>query len=229
MVTCALCGREYRVINPKHVVRVHGVSMEDYRRMFPNLPTSEDPNYYLRRAQKGAETIRRDNPEWYTVHVGKMLREGHASKMENDPEYAEHFRSLQREKSLKGWDDDHKLTHVQNLRSSCGSCQEYRGYNTKSFGERLMIDHLISYGINFEYESVLIHMDNGHSYVPDFYIRDLNLLIEVKSDRDSAYYTDYDLYKHDQSIKVGYDHLIVFNYEYDELDRRIITGSNATK
>lgn len=229
MVKCAICGTEMKVINPKHVVSMHGVSMAEYRKLYPNEPTSSDPDYYLKRASKGRETILTKNPDWYKIQVGKNLREGHARKMEEDPEYREHFLQLQKDKVKIAWDEDHKLSHVKNLKSSCGSMQVYKGYKTKSFGERLMIDHLESLGVDFEFESVILTMEDGHGYVPDFYIRSLNLLIEVKSDPDSIYFTEYDLYKHDQSIKQGYDHIIVFNYKYEDLDKRITTGCTATK
>lgn len=228
MVKCAICGREMTVVNPKHVVRLHGISMEEYRRQFPNIPTSSDPDYYHKRAVRGHETLLAERPDYDQLR-GKMFREGHARKMREDPDYREHFLELQRQKVKLAWDDDHKLDHVRNLRSSCGSAQQYLGFNTKSKGERLMIDHLIALGVEFEFESVLIKLDNGRAYVPDFYVRDLNLLIEVKSSPDSIYYTDYDIYKHDQSILNGYDHLIVFNYEYDELDRRLATGCTTTE
>lgn len=228
MVKCAVCGKEMKVINPKHVVRLHGMTMEEYRIQYPELPTSSDPDYYHKRAVRGHETLLAERPDYDQLR-GRMFREGHARKMETDPEYKEHFLRLQKEKVKIAWDDAHKLNHVKNLRSSCGSMQEYKGFNTKSFGERLMIDHLESLGIEFEFEPMLIRMEDGHGYVPDFYIKEFNLLIEVKSSPDSLYYDEYDIYKHDQSMKQGYDHLIVFNYEYDELDRRITTGCTTTK
>lgn len=229
-VTCLVCGKEFKVlINPKHM-KTHGMTMAEYREKFPGASTSVDPDYYSKRARKGYDTLKSLEPDIDEIRV-KRFREGHKIKYETDSAYRAHFDTLQKEKVALAWSEERKDEHIKNLHSSCGSVQDVKVgdkvYRTKSSGERFMIRHLTRLGVNFEYESLRIKMECGRHYYPDFYIPELNLIIECKFDENSYFYGEYDHYKQDQSKKQGYDHIIVFNHRYEELNE-ILTGLSAT-
>lgn len=66
-----------------------------------------------------------------------------------------------------------------------------------------------------------IFEDNYCSYFPDFFIKDLNLIIEIKS---SYYYYDPKFYnknieKEKQTIKNGYNYLVIIDKDYSKLEK----------
>jgi len=45
MIRCILCGREFKVISPLHLKRIHGITMAQYRERFPNAPIYNRERY----------------------------------------------------------------------------------------------------------------------------------------------------------------------------------------
>lgn len=45
MIKCILCGREFKVITPKHLKSVHGITMSQYRERFPDAPIYDRERY----------------------------------------------------------------------------------------------------------------------------------------------------------------------------------------
>ena len=53
-VRCLLCGEEFRAIASSHLKFVHNITMDDYRRMFPDAElTSVETRQLLREASLG--------------------------------------------------------------------------------------------------------------------------------------------------------------------------------
>ena len=66
---------------------------------------------------------------------------------------------------------------------------EELGHFTRSNWERVLGRELVSKGIEYEYEGLEVEMGEGSVYRPDFIIRDLDLIVEVKGRvwKDDAY------------------------------------------
>lgn len=45
MIKCILCGKEFKVISPLHLSRIHGVTMSQYRERFPDAPIYSRERY----------------------------------------------------------------------------------------------------------------------------------------------------------------------------------------
>lgn len=45
MIKCILCGKEFKVISPLHLKRIHGVTMSQYRERFPDAPIYSEGRY----------------------------------------------------------------------------------------------------------------------------------------------------------------------------------------
>lgn len=89
-------------------------------------------------------------------------------------------------------------------------------YLFKSKAEIYVAKYLYDNNIEFEYESLkiqYIRTDNTkHLYIPDFYLPQINLLIEVKG---KYYMNEDDQLKWDKAKADGYNHYTLFYKKYD--------------
>jgi hypothetical protein len=67
--------------------------------------------------------------------------------------------------------------------------------------------------------------ENNHYYHPDFYIPQLNLIVEIKSSYTYEYDLDRNLAKKESSIKNGYNFIFIIDKDYTELD--ILINNNC--
>lgn len=45
MIKCILCGKEFKVISPLHLKKIHGITMHQYRERFPDAPIYSKERY----------------------------------------------------------------------------------------------------------------------------------------------------------------------------------------
>lgn len=69
--------------------------------------------------------------------------------------------------------------------------------------------------INYIYEN------NNHSYLPDFYLPKLNLIIEIKSEYIYNLHLNKNLLKKQYSLSSGYNFLFIIDKNYEEFEKII--------
>lgn len=125
-----------------------------------------------------------------------LIRYGYKSPMQNSYIFKKTQNSLYGSKKYKNSDINYRSTYELDFLNIC-----YK-YN-------INISQLES-GIEYEYENM------NKIYFPDFYIEELNLIIEIKS--SYTYYAD--LYKNIEKqkscINKGYNYLFIVDKKYDE-------------
>jgi hypothetical protein len=98
----------------------------------------------------------------------------------------------------------------------------YQGSNEldflKKYNKRLKIDN----GLHLKY----FFKGEIHSYMPDFYLSEFNLLIEIKSNYTWNLHLEKNLAKKDYSIKSGYNFLFIIDKNYTELENIIENYEN---
>lgn len=93
----------------------------------------------------------------------------------------------------------------------------YRGTYEKNFLDKYYEKFKIINPKSVKY----IFKDKEKRYYPDFYISDLNLLIEIKS--SYTFYKDFErnINKHYYSKQLGYNHIFIIDKDYDNFERMI--------
>lgn len=90
----------------------------------------------------------------------------------------------------------------------------YQGTYEKDFLDKYYDKITILRGEPLEYEF------NGktHKYYPDFYIEDLNLIVEIKSTHWYNKWLDMNIAKQEATIAAGYNFIFIINKNYDEFN-----------
>lgn len=94
---------------------------------------------------------------------------------------------------------------------TCKYLHKLSGIRMRSEQELLCADWLTNLNLLWEYEPEIM-MEDETSYYCDFYIKSLNLMIEVKRKRDV--YNNRVQYKKDQTIKKGYNYIFYTEDDY---------------
>ena len=93
----------------------------------------------------------------------------------------------------------------------------YQGTYEKDFLDKYSIKINISNGISLNY----LLENESHRYMPDFYIPELNLIVEVKSNYTYNLHLEKNIAKKEYSIKSGYNFLFIIDKNYTELEKII--------
>lgn len=130
-----------------------------------------------------------------------------------EPEKLENFKKIVSEASKKMWnkktpEEKRKIYSKYNQNSQ----YEYNGIKYKNWFEQFVAEELSKYNISFEYQSLAILLSNKKTYIPDFYIKDKNLIIEAKGRTTEKSYISY--MKQKESKLQGYNHEFIW-YERD--------------
>ncbi len=160
----------------------------------------QDPVYKAMRSKRSSEIMKewhKNNKElhsqrmrdrhadpWYKEKVRARAREAF-KKARIDPAYFEMRSRRSSETMKKRWRDDPEGM-ARNVVSWAGKRHEYKGIMYRSLGEKLFAEFLTSLDYGFEYEPCGFkyeHPERGEAtYIPDFYILDLDLFVEIKGD-----------------------------------------------
>jgi hypothetical protein len=91
----------------------------------------------------------------------------------------------------------------------------YQGTYEKDFLDKYYNKFKIN---NFEGKISFIYEDNNKIYIPDFYILDLNLIVEIKSSYWFNKFKQKNIIKEERCIELGYNFIFIINKNYKELD-----------
>jgi len=123
---------------------------------------------------------------------GKRFINGHNSKGENNPFYNKHHQiktkrqlSISVKESHKNKKYGFQKGQIPFATTSYGKCSICDAeYEVRSSYERLVSDWLFAYNIKHFYEFKRFYFGN-YSYLPDYYIPELDLWIEIKGYMDT--------------------------------------------
>lgn len=201
-----------------------------------------DPEYHKKRIKNTNKTIKekRKNDKSYDEKYRNKRKKAQLNRWENitenernnfkrkiskitkerfeywkyyEPEKLENFRKAVSEASKKMWDkktpeEKRKIYSKYNQNSQ----YEYNGVKYKNWFEQFVAEELSKYNVNFEYQSLAILLSNKRTYIPDFYIKDKNLIIEAKGRTTEKPHIS--RMKQNESRLQGYNHEFVW-YERD--------------
>lgn len=179
LVTCFECGAKRRSL-AQHVKK-HGMTIKAYKSKYPDSKISCDETRRLHQ-ENGTRVMKSvyNNPE-SLEKLKKSRSENAKNQWATNKKFVEKMREVGREvmardhksmveKSMNAQLKEYTLTNGDIVRLRSGF--EYRVY-----------DFLVRNEIKFEYESLWIPYLYGDSlkhYKPDFFLPDLNLILEVK-------------------------------------------------
>lgn len=226
-VACPICNREFRVITMTHL-KTHGyINKDDFYKDYPDAQLVskeyEEANKELRskiltdlnksaeqraKASKHAKELNKDTyrqsikgKQGWTPERRKdqsNLMKKIADEVNNSPEYSEY-----RDRRFHGLSYGKRIPYMT---------KDGRSLTLRSFLECRVCKFLELNNYQFSYEDIIIPYEADgkmHRYYPDFYLKDYNLLIEVKP--EEAQKDVYVQLKKDAAIAHGYNFIFVSN------------------
>lgn len=211
MITCQICGHQVKSLLTRHLKAAHQMTEEDYVRKYNSPVISAEfqkvlsdngtrtmqklwsnPDFRDEHSQRVSE---RNNLNWKNPEYQELMSRNGKSQWD-DLEYKTKMKQIIKE----SWNDPEiRAKHCASMKRYCNSeeglknitkrwthyREEYNGITYKSSWEVILAKFLERKHIKFEYENLIIpYVSNNqhHSYIPDFYLPDYNLIIEVKAD-----------------------------------------------
>lgn len=116
----------------------------------------------------------------------------------------------------KWWNNltSEEKTKIVQHNFSSRKCYKYNDISFRSKFEVLVAKYLDEKNINYSYEPFIIHLNNNKIHLIDFYISDLNLIIECKStykmNVSKEDIVNETLYKQENAVKQGYNYIILW-------------------
>ena len=206
MVKCPLCGKEYRCyVSTEHLLQKHGFNnREEVEKLYPGNPLHTEE--WLELAGRGGKRTsqhKNEDPEWADLVQKKIhtpqQRERQSEAHKNKSYATENSRKKQSEATLKLWSDpsyrkmqsektkkQHENGLTQRVLENSGKKRfPYKQYSMRSKWEVRFAELLDEMGLEWEFESKVFdyhHPDKNKiaKYYPDFFIKDLDLFIEIK-------------------------------------------------
>ena len=206
-VTCNICGKKFITIG-HHIKIKHGVSIEEYLKMYPNATISSEEFLNDRR-----EKVKKScNTEEFRSKMSEIGYKNN-SRPERRKQSSEILKSLNknpefRELGIKAWKEKLKdpvfYKEHSELLSKNAKEQWSKDYDNlskkvgphiwksemfekpfRSFAEMFLAEQLLVSGIQFSYEKHYFkyycsEKNKIRKYNPDFYLTDYDLFIEVK-------------------------------------------------
>ena len=246
-VQCPICGIKRRKLH-KHIQFTHNLTSKEFKEKYPDSKLESD-NEKSKRSKAASDSYSEDRRALQS-EIGKRVFTDFNKTQWNgsEGERRKNRRSIIMKNQLhKYWSDDEnrkkaperarKLWKNEEYREkvldrSCmmGKLIEFDNGLFRSSWESKLAKSLSDNGINWEYESLRIqYKASGREriYIPDFYIRDINLVLEVK-----GFYREKDniFIKKDYCISNGYGFRFVtsedLNENFESLVRFITEKSN---
>ncbi len=200
MPICALCETEFNNLNglAKHLTATHKTSKQEYY------------DTYIAKVSKicvcGKEKKFRSVGEGYRTYCSPQCRSNHteATKYWEGKKQPQEMINKRRDTMVErygvanGYLTKHRVA------------EKYKGFVCRSKYEKLFVDFAEAYGFNLSVPDRIPYEFEGRSryYYPDFYIEELDLIVEVKSDWTWSQQLDLNIAKMVCTIEQGYD--IVF-------------------
>jgi len=231
-VECPICHRDLRLITMTHL-KSHGyTSKEDFLRDYPGTQlVSKEYEDRANEIRRNTLTNLNKSPEQRAKASERAKTRNSDSEFQREMNHRRVWTDDSKEKlsvSLKKAYSDgrHKLPEPNYGKRIPYTTQDGRELILRSFLECRVCKFLELNNLGFEYESFSIPYEwNGsvHQYIPDFYLRDENLIVEVKpSDRQDS---ENALAKMKASKEQGYNFIFVSDSDlkdYETLLNKII-------
>ena len=186
-LTCPICGKGGYQNLICHVIKFHKMDIDEYKRLY-NYPlyTEECRKSFAKgavaskatlsekdfkaRAVKARDTKLRKNPNYYSDWSKNLWK-------------SEEYREKKVQGAIKQHKDGLTKLMMDGHKRITVHLSNNKDINVRSTWEMYLCHYLDANGIEFEYEPFFIeYLFNGkvHKYYPDFYIPEINLVIEVK-------------------------------------------------
>lgn len=190
---------------------------------------------------------KQENPEifykkygvWRGTHWDDEKRKEAAKRrMENnwkDPIYRKKIKEKVHISALKLWQDpNYRQQHIlknKRVRLLKVELKNKEIVHVRSSYEKSFILFLDKYNISYEYEKLKIpykYNNETHTYIPDFYFKDKNLIVEIK-----PFYEKLDeivQLKYKASINLNYNYLFITEKElYSNIHKKVIDENKLLK
>jgi len=157
------------------------------RRIMPNY----DFGYFFKDKTKPYVTRRNiknwENPEYRKIMTNVLIQANEKSKKSSSL----HCKELNRRRKEEGYlREEYSKKAVEMIKDPANRFGTRKGYpviynevSFRSSWEVSFAKYLDSHNIPWVYEPKRIPLNNGHSYLPDFYLPDLDLYIEIKPEK----------------------------------------------
>ena len=242
-VKCLICGKEFDHLG-NHVYFSHGIKLSEYRERF-NLTLDDTRTEQSKKNIKLASKEVHSRETWKEAHgkahskwmlknwdktyrtAQRSLKQSISTKIQwENPEYRQKMIEVGK-KVMKANLENPDFLEKRSLALMNGHAQ--RKSYTLCNGEKVLLrsnnefrvyNILIKYNINAEYETLRIHYTDDQNknrlYIPDFYIPDKNLILEVKG--SNLYQQDKLIcdMKMKKCLDLGYNYSFIFDNESEE-------------
>jgi len=136
------------------------------------------------------------------------------------------IREKGKETMLERYGVEHNMQHLESFEKNQISgfrlkTHEQTGLKYRGTYEKDFLDYCFDNNIIVEnFKSIKYEFDDKIKiYYPDFYLRDRNLIIEIKSDYYYEKHLQKNLAKQKACIEQGYNFIFIINKEYDNLNK----------
>lgn len=200
MAICKICNTELKNINglAKHIYNQHSISKEEYY------------NKYVKETSPicicGKKKKFRHLGEGYRTYCSPKCRSNHIepTKYWEGKKQPQSMIDKRRNSMIEKYGVANGYLTKQSV------AEKYKGFVCRSKYEKSFVDFAEKYNYNLTVPEKIPYEFEGRSryYYPDFYIEDLDLLVEIKSDWTWKQQLDLNIAKMTFTIQQGYD--IVF-------------------
>lgn len=207
-IKCPVCGREFQRITIKHI-KLHGFeSKEEFMNIFKLSKLNSDydsskrsscaKESYTEEMRENARLngkrnlIAYNKSQWSSEKrekrsndFKKLLKDEKFQKKAADNRTGSHSETRSESMKQKWLDDEYALKVITNSHKSLAGLKSYDNGFFRSSWESKLASNLSELGIKFEYESLTFNYefeDKMRRYIPDFYLPDYKVIIEVKND-----------------------------------------------
>lgn len=223
MKTCEICDKEFNNINglAKHIHNQHkDISKEEYYKKYIN----EMSSICVCGATKKFRTL----GEGYRQYCSMKCRSAHVDNV--TPALG---RKQSQETINKRRNTIYERYGVTNgFLTNHSKAEKYKGFTCRSKYEKMFVDFAEQYGYTLSVPHRISYEHEGRSrhFYPDFYINELDLIVEIKSDWTWNQQLDLNISKMVCTIEQGHD--IIFIDEehgltditlWDELNEHILS------
>jgi hypothetical protein len=223
MAICKICNTELKNVNglAKHIHNQHDIGKEEYY------------NTYIRETSPvcvcGKQKKFRHLGEGYRKFCSPKCRSNHI----------EPTKYWQGKKQSRDLIDSGRNTLYEKYGVTNGylvnhsKAEKYKGFTCRSKYEKMFVDFCEKYGYTLEVPKRIEYIHDGRSrhYYPDFYVKELDLIVEIKSDWTWKQNLDLNISKLTCSLEQHYDivfideeHGLTNEKHWDELNEYLHSG-----
>jgi len=207
-VYCAICGKKGQKLY-RHIKAVHNITIAQYRILYPNVEYINNSlrNSIKINMNSGRNTINSSselrkqtnnkisiaiteslkNEELCNSYAERIFKGGQKFRENKDSDEYKSYLDKQSKISKSRWDSfspEEKVKEINKIMSSRSTKKvftiENKEYIFRSYLEYWVAKSLILNKLDFEYEPFHIILENNSHYIPDFYVAELDIIIEAK-------------------------------------------------